>query len=45
MVRLYSVKQEEGAAFDKKCKDCGAIGHFANSKACRKKGVKVEMVK
>ena len=36
-------KKETCPAFDKNCNNCGKIGHFSRSKACRKT-VKVEKV-
>ena len=37
-------KKEVCPAYDKSCNACGGIGHFAKTKACRKRGAKVEMV-
>ena len=41
---VLSKKKESCPAYDKKCNACGIVGHFARSKACRKKLVKVEMI-
>ena len=40
----YEKKKADCPAFDKTCKVCGGIGHFAKTKACSKKNVKVEKV-
>ena len=40
-----SVKREKCPAFDKTCNKCGGLGHFAVTKSCRDRPVKIENVK
>ena len=40
----FEKKKTDCPAFDKTCKVCGLVGHFAKTKACAKKDVKVEKV-
>ena len=39
-----SKKKEVCPAYDKTCNTCGAVGHFAKTKACRKRFVKMERI-
>ena len=38
------LKREKCPAFDKTCNECGSLGQFTETKACRVKPVKVEKV-
>ena len=39
---FFKKKKAHCPAFDKTCKVCGVVGHFARTKACAKKDVKVK---